>query len=113
MKDKPNRYHRHRFPPEIISHAVWLYHRICLSFRDIEDLSAQRGVVVTHETVRQWCFKFGPQFARNLRRRRGRLGDVWHLNEVFVFTLGRHLMRSANYRLQRDRSFKDLNGIVN
>ena len=56
-------YHGYRFPPEIISHAVWLYHRFCLSFRDAEDL-AQRGVTVTYETIRQWCQTFGPDCAR-------------------------------------------------
>ena len=67
-------YHRHRFPVEIISHAVWLYHRFCLSFRDTEDLLAQRGITVSYETIRQWCRRFGPAYARILRRRQGRLG---------------------------------------
>ena len=83
------RYRRHRFPVEIIGHAVWLYHRFCLSFRDVEDLLAERGIVVTHETVRQWCRKFGSDYARKLRRRRGRLGDTWHLDELFVNIQGR------------------------
>ena len=82
-------YHGYRFPPDIISHAVWLYHRICLSFRDVEDLLAQRGVTVTYETIRQWCQRFGPAYARRLRRRRGRMGDTWHLDEVFVTIQGR------------------------
>ena len=77
-------YHGYRFPPEIISHAVWLYHRFCLSFRDAEDLLAQRGVTVTYETIRHWCQTFGLDYARRLRRRRGRLGDTWHLDELFV-----------------------------
>ena len=68
MNSKTNRYHRYRFPPETISHAVWLYHRFCLSFRDIEKLLSERGIVVTYESVRQWCRKFGPQYARNLGR---------------------------------------------
>jgi len=68
-------YSRHRFPPEIISHAVWLYFRFCLSFRDIEELLASRGIIVTHETVRQWCLKFGQQFANLLRRSRPKRGD--------------------------------------
>ena len=89
MSNDRQRYHRHRFPPEIISHAVWLYHRFCLSFRDVEDLLAERGIVVTHETVRQWCRKFGPDYARKLRRRQGRLGDTWHLDELFVNIQGR------------------------
>jgi putative transposase len=79
----PN-YHRHRFPPEIISHAVWLYHRFCLSFRDVEDLLAQRGIIVSYETIRQWCRKLGAEYARILRRRRRRLGDIWHLDKLFV-----------------------------
>ena len=84
MSNGLQRYHGYRFPPEIISHAVWLYHRCCLSFRDAEELLAERGIVVTHETIRQWCRKFGPEYASSLRRRRGRLGDTWFLDEVFV-----------------------------
>ena len=89
MRSQPASYHGCRFPPDIISHAVWLYHRFCLSFRDAEDLLAQRGVTVTYETSRQWCQRFGPVYARRLRRRRGRLGDTWHLDEVFVTIQGR------------------------
>ena len=81
--------HGYRFPPDIISHAVWLYYRFCLSFRDAEDLLAQRGVTVTYETIRQWCQRFGPVYARQLRRRRGRMGDTWYLDEVFVTIQGR------------------------
>ena len=73
-----------RFPQEIISHAVWLYFRFCLSYRDVEELLAERGVVVTYETVRQWCLKFGQQYANQLRRRRAQPGDKWHLDEVFL-----------------------------
>ncbi len=79
----------YRFPSEIISHAVWLYYRFALSFRDVEDLLAQRGVTVTYETIRQWCCTFGPAYARSLRRRRGRMGDTWHLDELFVNIRGR------------------------
>ncbi len=79
----PN-YTRHRFPPEIISHAVWLYFRFALSYRDVEELLAERGVILTYETVRQWCRKFGQQYANTLRRRRVRPGDKWHLDEVFI-----------------------------
>ncbi|MFC1661833.1 hypothetical protein ACFL3S_10350, partial [Gemmatimonadota bacterium] len=61
-------YHGYRFPPQIISHAVWLYHRFCLSFRDVEELLAEHGIVVSYETIRQWCRKFGPLYARTLRR---------------------------------------------
>ena len=89
MRSQPASYHGYRFPPDIISHAVWLYHRFCLSFRDAEDLLAQRGVTVTYETIRQWCQRFGPVYARRLRRRRGRMGDTWHLDEVFVTIQGR------------------------
>ncbi len=77
-----------RFPQEIISHAVWLYHRFNLSFArrapDVEELLAARGVIVTYETVRQWCRKFGQQFANQLRRRRAQPGDKWHCDEVFL-----------------------------
>ncbi len=63
---------------------MWLYHRYCLSFRDVEDLLAERGIIVSYETIRQWCAKFGPEYARRLKRRQGRLGDSWFLDEVFV-----------------------------
>ena len=89
MRSQPASYHGYRFPPDFISHAVWLYYRFCLSFRDAEDLLAQRGVTVTYETIRQWCQRFGPVYARRLRRRRGRMGDTWHLDEVFVTIQGR------------------------
>ena len=82
-------YHGYRFPPEIISHAVWLYHRFCLSFRDVEDLLAQRGITVSYEAIRHWCRTFGPEYARTLRRRRGRMGDTWYLDELFVTIQGR------------------------
>jgi putative transposase len=96
MKTKTIGYRGYRFPREIISHGVWLYHRFSLSFRDVEELLAKRGVFVSYETIRQWCRKFGPQYARNLRRRQGRLGDVWHLDEVFVNIQGkRHYLWRA------------------
>ena len=82
-------YHGYRFPSDIISHAVWLYHRFCLSFRDAEDLLAQRGIVVTYETIRHWCQTFGPAYTRRLRHRRGRMGDTWYLDELFVAIQGR------------------------
>ena len=84
MHTRRPRYLRHRFPPDIISHAVWLYHRYCMSFRDVEDLLAERGIIVSYETIRQWCVKFGPDYTRQLKRRQGRLGDTWFLDEVFV-----------------------------
>ena len=84
MRTCRSRYLRHRFPAEIISHAVWLYHRYGLSLRDVEDLLAERGVIGSYETIRQWCGKFGPDYTRRLKRRQGRLGDTWFLDEVFV-----------------------------
>jgi len=84
----PN-YKGFRFPPEIISHAVWLYFRFSLSFRDVEELLAQRGIVVSYETVRQWCLKFGQTYANELRRRRPRCGDKWHLDEVVLTIRGK------------------------
>jgi len=78
-----------RFPPEMISHAVWLYFRFSLSFRDVEELLAQRGVVVTYETVRQWCLKFGQTYANDLRGRRPRCGDKWHMDEVMLTIRGK------------------------
>jgi putative transposase len=84
MKPPPNPHHRHRFPAEIISHAVWLYPVFSLSLRDVELILAERGVFLTYETVRRWCRKFGESFAKSMRRRRPRPGDRWHLDEVFI-----------------------------
>jgi len=84
MKNDRSPYYGYRFPLEIISYAVWVYHRFCLSFRDVEDLLAERGVTVSYEAIRLWCQKFGPDYARKLKRRQGRLGDIWHLDEVFI-----------------------------
>ena len=89
MISPPPSYHGYRFPSEIISHAVWLYYRFALSFRDVEDLLAQRGTTVTYETIRQWCLTFGRDYARTLRRRRGQQGDTWHVDELFVRLHGR------------------------
>src|SRR5947209_270793 len=69
---------------EIISHFVWLYYCFPLSFREVQEMMLQRGVVVSHETIRQWCAKFGQTYANELRRRRARPGDKWHLDEVFI-----------------------------
>ena len=77
-------YPGYRFPAEIISHAVWLYHVFSLSLRDVELILAERGITVTHESIRNWCRKFGSQFAAKLRRRRPKPGDTWHLDEVFL-----------------------------
>ena len=81
MKLKKPLYHRRRFPPEIIQYAVWLYHRFSLSFRDVEDLLAERGVTVSYETIRRWCTRFGPQYAKRLRKHYGGCGDTWHVDE--------------------------------
>src|ERR687897_3701611 len=92
----PNLYAHHRFPAEIISHGVWLYFRFCLSYRDVEELLFARGVIVTYEAIRQWCRKFGQQYANQLRRRRPRPGDKWHLDEVFLTINGaRHYLWRA------------------
>ena len=66
----------------IIQHAVWLYHRFPLSYRDVQELLHRRGIVVSHETLREWCIKFGPLFAEDLRHREPRRGSRWHLDEV-------------------------------
>ena len=88
MNENTSSYRGYRFPAEIISHAVWLYHRFCLSFRDVEDLLSQRGITVSYEAIRQSCLKFGPDYAHSLKRRQGRLGDTWYLDEVFVSIQG-------------------------
>ena len=87
-----------RYPVEIISHAVWLYFRFALSFRDVSELMLARGVVVSHETIRQWTRKFGQDYANALRRRRPRPGDKWHLDEVFVKIngVGHYLWRAVD-----------------
>ena len=77
-------YRRHRFPPEIIQHAIWLYLRFTLSYRDVEELLAERGLDISYETVRRWVLKFGPAIARRLRQRRPRPSDRWHLDEMVV-----------------------------
>jgi putative transposase len=80
---------RHRFPGEIISHTVWLSCRFLLSYRDVEELLAERGIAVSYETIRRWCRKFGQPFADGLRRRRPRPGDKWHVDEVQLKINGR------------------------
>jgi len=79
-----NTYKRHRFPPDIISYAVWLYYRFNLSHRDIEDLLAERGIIVSREAIRLWCIKFGSLYARRLRRKHRGYGDTFYIDEVFV-----------------------------
>src|ERR687893_2904166 len=82
-------YKHHRFPPEIIAHAVWLYFRFPLSLRLIEEMLLVRGIVVSYETVRRWALKFGPTYARRLRRKRPNHRDIWHLDEVVVTISGK------------------------
>ena len=96
MTLEPTSYPRHRFPAEIINQAVWLYHVFSLSLRDVELILAERGIVVTHESIRHWCLKFGSGFARRLRRRRPQPGDTWHLDAVFI----RHCQVSRSWRWQ-------------
>jgi putative transposase len=84
MTPEPATYPGYRFPAEIISHAVWLYHVFSLSLRDVELILAERGISVTHESIRNWALKFGGTFARKLKRRRPKPGDTWHLDEVYL-----------------------------
>jgi putative transposase len=100
MNASNNPYAGYRYPAEIISHAVWLYFRFALSFRDIEELLAARGIVVTYEAVRQWCLKFGQPFANEILCRQGRPGDTWFLDEVFITINGqRHYLWRASTRM--------------
>jgi len=84
-------YRRHRFPPAVIQHAVWLYLRFTLSYRDVEELLAERGLDISYETVRSWVLKFGPAIARRLRQRRPRPSDRWHLDEMVVRIAGKRM----------------------
>ncbi len=89
MTNIPVNYKRHRFPPEIIQHAVWLYFRFNLSHRDIEDLLAKRGIMVSYEAIRLWCNKFGSKYARRLKRKHQGYGDTFFIDEVFIRIDGR------------------------
>jgi putative transposase len=82
-------YKRHRFPPQIIAHAVWLYYRFPLSLRLVEEMLLERGIVVSYETIRRWGKKFGPDYARRLRRKQPSRDDIWHLDEVVITIAGR------------------------
>ena len=97
MTDSPD-YRGYRFPPEVIARAVWLYHRFTRSFRDVEDLMAERGVTVSYETVRQWCLTFGPVYDRKIRKCQSSRGDRWFLDEVIVSIQGkrRYLWRAVD-----------------
>ena len=134
-------YKRHRFPPDIISYAVWLYYRFNLSHRDIEDLLAERGIIVSREAIRLWCIKFGAIYTRRLKRKNRGYGDTFFIDEVFVkingkqhylwravdqaqrflgahaavynlFNLGRHLVRAEHYRNLRVSAFAKWSGAV-
>src|SRR6187397_3319222 len=85
---RPISFKRHRFPPEIIRHAIWLYARFTLSFRDVEEVLAERGIDASYETVRRWFLKFGPSIAANIRRSRPRPSDHWHLDEMVISIRG-------------------------
>lgn len=89
MNNSPIQYKRYRFPPEIIQYAVWLYHRFNLSHRDIEDLLAERGITVSYESIRLWCNKFGPKYAKRLKKRHQGFGDTFFIDEVFVKISGK------------------------
>src|SRR5215210_7050809 len=88
---QPISYARHQFPAEIIRHATWLYLRFTLSYRDVEELLAERGIETSYETVRRWVLKFGPAFARNLRRLRPKPASTWHLDEMVVSIQGKRM----------------------
>jgi putative transposase len=103
MKHPATQYKRHRFPPEIIQYAVWLYYRFNLSQRDIEDLLARRGILVTHESTRFWCNKFGPHYAHRLRRRHRGFGDTLFIDEV-----GDILLQERRDATSAERFFRHL-----
>ena len=88
MSLSPSLYRRHRFPAEIITHCVWLYFRFNLSYRDVEEMMAMRGLFLSYETIRYWCLKFGQTYANSLRHRQPRAFDCWHLDEVFLTIMG-------------------------
>lgn len=98
MKRTESSYKRYQFPPDTISYAVWLYHRFNLSNRDIEDLLAERGITVSYESVRLWCIKFGPKYAKRLRCRHTGYGDTFFIDDVFVKIQGkqRNLWRAVD-----------------
>lgn len=89
MSKSSSLYKRHRFAPEIIQYVVWLFHRFALSSRDIEDLMAERGIAISYGSIRLWCIKFGPKYARRLRRHHQGYGDTFFIDEVFVKIQGK------------------------
>jgi putative transposase len=89
MSDAAVRYKNHRFPPEIIARAVWLYYRFPLSLRHVEEMLLERGIMVSYETIRRWGRKHGPDYARRIRRKQPSLNDIWHLDEVAIAIAGK------------------------
>ena len=106
MKSRKSLYHRHRFPQEIIRHAVWLYYRFCLSYRDVEDLLSERGIKVSYETIGRWCTRFGPPYAKRLRKQSGYTGDERFVDEVFVGIDGE--LRYLSRAVDQDRQVLDI-----
>ena len=106
--NRPAMYRRHRFPPAIIQHAVWLYYRFNLSHRDIEDLLAERGITVSYESIRRWCNKFGPRYAKRLKRRHQGYGDTLFIDEVFVRVRERGMRGPASRRFKSKRQAQRL-----
>ncbi|WP_434520200.1 IS6 family transposase [Methylosinus sporium] len=98
MNPPTSSYKRHRFPPQIIAHAVWLYFRFPLSLRLVEEMLLERGIAVSYETVRRWAMKFGPDYARRLKRKKPGRRDIWHLDEVVISISGerRYLWRAVD-----------------
>src|ERR1700751_2953523 len=94
---KPIFYARHRFPPDVIRHAVWLYLRFTLSYRDVEDLLAEHGLIVSNEAIRRWVLKFGPGIASNLRKSRSQSYTRWHLDEIVVSLSGKQMYNFLFY----------------
>ena len=85
---RPTLYKGYRFPPEIISHSVWLYYRFSVSLRDVSELMLARGIEVSHEAIRLWTLRFGAEYARRLTRTRGASSNIWHLNELYLMING-------------------------
>ena len=109
MKANEGTYHGYLFPPDISSQGVWLYYRFCLSFRDVEELLAKRGILVSYEAIRQSCRKFGPKYARKLKCCAGKAQRFLSVHGVIrnLFRLGRHELRVEDYPPPRARSFKE------
>src|SRR5207253_11206815 len=106
----PISYRRHRFPPVVIQHAVWLYLRFTLSYRDVEEVLAERGLDLSYESVRSWVLKFGPAIARALRRCRPRPSDRWHLDEMAVRIAGKHMYVRSIMTARSSRSWFSADG---